>query len=45
MRGWTAWLMPLTVNGLTCASSMVLLDSARRKVAFGSWRAVWSAWV
>lgn len=29
--GWTARLVPLTV-GRTCASSMVLLDSARRKV-------------
>jgi len=30
--GWTARLVPLTVDGLIYASSMVLLDSARRKV-------------
>jgi hypothetical protein len=30
--GWTARLIPLTVDGLICASSMVMLDSARRKV-------------
>ena len=30
--GWTARLVPLTVDGLICASSMVMLDSARRKV-------------
>ena len=30
--GWTAWLVPLTVDGLIYASSMVMLDSARRKV-------------
>ena len=29
--GWTASLIPLTVDGLIYASSMVLLDSARRK--------------
>jgi hypothetical protein len=29
--GWTARLMPLTVDGLIYASSMVMLDSARRK--------------
>jgi hypothetical protein len=29
--GWTARLIPLTVDGLIYASSMVLLDSARRK--------------
>jgi hypothetical protein len=28
---WTARLVPLTVDGLICASSMVMLDSARRK--------------
>ena len=27
--GWTARLVPLTVDGLVCASSMVMLDSAR----------------
>jgi hypothetical protein len=31
--GWTARLIPLTVDGLIWASSMVMLDSARRKVA------------
>jgi hypothetical protein len=30
--GWTARLVPLTVDGLIYASSMVLLDSARCKV-------------
>ena len=30
--GWTARLVPLTVDGLVYASSMVMLDSARRKV-------------
>jgi hypothetical protein len=29
--GWTARLAPLTVDGLIYASSMVMLDSARRK--------------
>ena len=29
--GWTARLIPLTVDGLIYASSMVMLDSARRK--------------
>jgi hypothetical protein len=29
--GWTAHLIPLTVDGLIYASSMVMLDSARRK--------------
>jgi hypothetical protein len=28
--GWTARLIPLTVDGLIWASSMVMLDSARR---------------
>ena len=31
--GWTARLVPLTVDGLIYASSMVMLDCARRKVA------------
>lgn len=38
--GWTARLIPLTVDGLIWASSMVLLDSARRCVrvaAFARW--------
>jgi hypothetical protein len=30
--GWTGQLVPLTVDGLIYASSMVMLDSARRKV-------------
>ena len=30
--GWTGRLVPLTVDGLIYASSMVLLDSARRQV-------------
>jgi hypothetical protein len=29
--GWTARLVPLTVDGLIYASSMVMLDSARRR--------------
>jgi hypothetical protein len=28
--GWTGRLIPLTVDSLICASSMVILDSARR---------------
>jgi hypothetical protein len=37
--GWTARLGPLTVDGLIYASSMVMLDSARRKVAVPAlWR-------
>jgi hypothetical protein len=30
--GWTGHVVPLTVDGLIYASSMVMLDSARRKV-------------
>ncbi len=30
--GWTARLVPLTVDGLIYASSMVMLDSARRRM-------------
>lgn len=30
--GWAAHLIPLTVDGLIWANSMVILDSARRKV-------------
>jgi hypothetical protein len=30
--GWTGRLLPLTVDGLIYASSMVMLESARRKV-------------
>jgi hypothetical protein len=29
--GWTAWMIPLTVDGLSYESSMVMLDSARLK--------------
>ena len=29
--GWTARMIPITVDGLIYASSMVMLDSARRK--------------
>src|ERR1700733_15116337 len=32
MVGWTGRLMPLTVDELIYASSMAMLDSARRKV-------------
>ena len=43
--GWTARLVPLTVDGLIYASSMVMLDSARRKVAgVRRWRGGCSAW-
>ena len=31
--GWTAYSIPLTVDGLIWASSMVMLDSARRGAA------------
>jgi hypothetical protein len=30
--GWTGRLIPLTVDGLICTSSMAMLDSARRGV-------------
>jgi len=30
--GWTACLVPFTMDGLIYASSMVMLDSARRKI-------------
>ncbi len=33
--GWTGRLVPLTVDGLIYASSMVMLDSAWRKVSVG----------
>jgi hypothetical protein len=45
--GWTARLIPLTVDGLIYVSSMVMLDSARRDVrvpALARWRAGSSAW-
>jgi hypothetical protein len=38
--GWTARMVPLTVDGLIYASSMVMLASARRKVAVPA-RARW----
>src|SRR5580704_3394482 len=31
--GWTARMVPLTVDGLVYASSMVMLDAARRKTS------------
>jgi Protein of unknown function (DUF2637) len=43
--GWTARLFPLTVDGLIYASSMVMLDSARRKTPFPHRRVGSSAWV
>lgn len=33
---WTARMVPLTVDGLIYASSMVMLDSARSKIQVGS---------
>jgi len=38
--GWTARMIPLTVDGLIWASSMVMLDSARRGVPV-PWLARW----
>ena len=35
--GWSARLVPLTVDGLIYASSMVMLDSARRSVGCPRW--------
>jgi hypothetical protein len=35
--GWTARLVPLTVDGLIYASSMVMLDSARRGARVPRW--------
>lgn len=35
--GWTAHLIPLTVDGLIWASSMVMLNSARRGVLSQCW--------
>jgi hypothetical protein len=42
--GWTARMVPLTVDGLIYASSMVMFDSARRKRPFPRWRGGFSAW-
>src|SRR5260370_42383289 len=42
--GWTARLVPLTVDGLIYASSMVMLDSACRKMPCRRWRDGCSAW-
>jgi hypothetical protein len=36
--GWTGQLVPLTVDGLIYASSMVIVDSARRKLPVPSSR-------
>jgi hypothetical protein len=36
--GWTARLIPLTVDGLIWASTMIMLDSARRGEARQGWR-------
>lgn len=41
--GWTARMVPLTVDGLIYASSMVMLDSARRQGA-RSGLARWLVW-
>jgi hypothetical protein len=35
--GWTGRLIPLTVDGLIYASSMAMLDSARRAPGFPRW--------
>jgi Protein of unknown function (DUF2637) len=43
--GWTGRLVPLTVGGLIYASSMVMLDSARRGVrapALARWPHAWA---
>src|SRR5215469_423115 len=42
--GWTARLIPLTVDGLVWASSMVMLDSARRGVRVPALACGCSAW-
>ena len=45
--GWTARLIPLTVDGLIYASSMVMLDSARRKAsvtALAGGSSAWASW-
>ena len=42
--GWTARMVPLTVDGLIYASSMVMLDSARRRRRFRRWLGGCSAW-
>lgn len=44
--GWTARLIPPTVDGLIYVSSMVMLDSARRQGAsrFRRWHGGCSAW-
>jgi hypothetical protein len=43
--GWTARLIPPTVDGLIYSSSMVMLDSARRKMPVPRWRGGFWAWV
>src|SRR5690242_17289867 len=42
--GWTARMVPLTVDGLIYASSMVMLDSARRRHRFRRWHGGCWAW-
>ena len=42
--GLTGRLVPLTVDGLIYASSVVMLDSARRKAMVPRWRGGCSAW-
>jgi Protein of unknown function (DUF2637) len=41
---WTARLIPFMVDGLIYASSMVMLDSARRKTSVPRWRGGSWAW-
>ena len=42
--GWTGRLIPLTVDGLIYASSMVMLDAARRGARVPGWRGGCSRW-
>jgi Protein of unknown function (DUF2637) len=42
--GWTARLVPVAVDGLICASSMVMVDSARREAPVPRLRGGCSAW-
>lgn len=44
--GWTAHVVLLTVDGLICASSMAMLDSAPRKAsvpALARWLLAWAS--
>ena len=43
--GWTARMIPLTVDGLICANSMAMLDSARRRTPVPGLARGSSAWV